>query len=205
MSNSREPKPVTVRGVLFPSYAAAARHYGKPEKLFRKRMLISGLTPEQALELEPFPEWFVPGKGQFARASGNARRAIEEVTGFRRCGTCGQQKNLTDFHKRKGDLLSFRCRQCTAEALIRSRYGLQPDDFDAMLKKQGGLCAICKTALRVRKGTVCRDKTVVVDHCHSTGKVRGILCSLCNTGLGSFIDSEDRLAAAINYLRQSTS
>lgn len=204
MSRGRQPQPVTVQGVLFPSFEAAARHYGKTGRLLRKRVLASGLTPEQALELEPFPAWFVPGKGQFARARGDARRAAEKASGIRRCGTCGDDKPLTDFHKRKGELLSHRCRSCTAAALIQSRYGLKAEDFNSMASKQQGRCAICSADLKLRQGSVCRDKTVAVDHCHQTGRVRGILCSMCNTGLGSFTDSEAKLAAAIRYLRQSS-
>lgn len=194
-----------MRGVQFPSFAAAARHHGKPEKLFRKRVVCCGLTAEQALELEPFPDWFVPGKGQAARARGQARQAEEVVSGVRRCGTCKQAKQLADFHKRKGELLSFRCKQCTAAALIKSRYGLAAEAFKAMADQQQGRCAICATDLKLSREGVCRDKTVVVDHCHQTGKVRGILCSMCNTGLGSFKDSEKRLTSAIQYLRRSTS
>ena len=110
---------------------------------------------------------------------------------------------LSEFHKRKGDL-SFRCRPCTAAALIKSRYGLKAQDFDAMVKAQKRRCAICLKDLNLRKGSVCRDKSVAVDHCHQTGRVRGILCSMCNTGLGSFTDSDVKLAAAIQYLRRSS-
>lgn len=202
-NHKRARRPVRVQGQDFPSLQAAADHYGKPAKLFRKRMLVSGLTPEQALELEPFPDWFSPGKGQFARARGQARLIAEQASGLRRCGTCCQYKALTEFHKRKGELLSSRCKECTAGALIRSRYGLEPEEFNAIASKQKGLCAICSIDLKLSLGSVCRDKTVAVDHCHQSGKVRGILCNLCNTGLGSFIDSETRLCAAIQYLRRA--
>jgi hypothetical protein len=204
VKRDKQRQLITVHGVQFPSFAAAARHYGKPEKLFRKRVVCSGLTAEQALELEPFPDWFVPGKGQAARARGQARQAKEAISGVRRCGTCKQAKQLADFHKRKGELLSFRCKQCTAAALIKSRYGLAADAFKAMADQQQGRCAICATDLNLSSTDVCRDKTVAVDHCHESGKVRGILCSMCNTGLGSFKDSEERLASAIQYLRRST-
>jgi hypothetical protein len=73
-----------------------------------------------------------------------------------------------------------------------------------MADQQQGRCAICATDLNLSSTDVCRDKTVAVDHCHETGKVRGILCGMCNTGLGSFKDSEKRLASAIQYLRRST-
>jgi len=80
------------------------------------------------------------------------------------------------------------------------RYGLTPIQYDEMLSAQGGVCYICKTdnkQLVTRSGEY-RD--LPVDHCHKTGKVRGILCSDCNRGLGSFKDDTGRLKAAIDYL-----
>lgn len=58
------------------------------------------------------------------------------------------------------------------------RYGLTHEQFASMLEKQGGVCVICR-------GT---DKTrsLAVDHCHVTGRVRGLLCGTCNTALGAF-------------------
>lgn len=203
-ANKRTRRSVVVRGTYFPSLAAAARQYGKPEKLFRKRML-SGLTPEQALELEPFPDWFVPGKGQCAKARRAHREIIDLALGTRRCCVCKERRSLSEFHKQKGEKLSYRCRHCTAAALIKTRYGLELDAFNAMAEQQQWSCAICRTPLAMQPGSPCRDKSVAVDHCHQTGEVRGILCNMCNVGLGSFADSTARLAAAINYLRQSNS
>jgi len=62
-----------------------------------------------------------------------------------------------------------------------------------MLKQQGGVCAICK-----KKG-----RPLGVDHCHSTGKVRGILCGKCNSGLGFYDDDSDVMRAAAAYLDAS--
>lgn len=202
-SNSkRARKPVVVQGVSFPSLEAAARHYGKPAKLFRKRMFCSGLTPEQALELEPFPNWFVPGKGQLARARGDQRRASERQTGLRRCGKCGEHWPFDQFSRQKGEKLSGRCKQCTSAALIKTRYGLEVDAFNKLAEGQSWRCAICRCRLNIQKGTSYRDRTAAVDHCYATGAVRGLLCNCCNTGLGSFADNIGRLEAAISYLRQ---
>lgn len=68
-------------------------------------------------------------------------------------------------------------------------YGISPDDYRSLLEKQNGFCAICSKA-----------KELVIDHCHCTGVVRGLLCQKCNLGLGHFEDSTERLKAAAKYL-----
>lgn len=57
---------------------------------------------------------------------------------------------------------------------------------------QSGKCLICNEI----------PKRLVVDHCHTSGKVRGLLCDHCNTGLGRFKDSPELLMAAIRYLKK---
>ena len=74
------------------------------------------------------------------------------------------------------------------------KYGLTIDAFDTLLKSQEGLCAICRSL------TV-RPEHLVVDHDHSDGAVRGLLCTSCNTGLGLFKDSRGRLLRALRYLK----
>ncbi len=85
---------------------------------------------------------------------------------------------------------------------LKCRFGITAEDYGRMLIKQGGACAICKQP----EGTVIRDKTIslAVDHCHDTGKIRGLLCAKCNQGLGCFSDDLTRLAAAITYLSKFT-
>ncbi|MEV4115852.1 endonuclease VII domain-containing protein [Nonomuraea sp. NPDC049695] len=72
---------------------------------------------------------------------------------------------------------------------LKRRYGITEDDFERMLARQGGLCAICK----VVPGTF-------VDHSHETGQVRGVLCFNCNNGLGHFGDNLVLLELAALYL-----
>ena len=91
-----------------------------------------------------------------------------------------------------------------AERKLRS-YGLTMAEYQALLKKQGHCCAICK-ALTARKHTARKyghtdEFTWHVDHDHQSGKVRGLLCTRCNIALGLFRDSEDLLSVAIAYLK----
>jgi hypothetical protein len=78
-------------------------------------------------------------------------------------------------------------------------YGLSMDDYERMAREQGQRCAIC----RGPQTRVDSDGTLVVDHDHKTGTVRGLLCGLCNTGLGAMRDDPAILLAAIRYLRAS--
>lgn len=75
-------------------------------------------------------------------------------------------------------------------------YGMEPEDYDRLREAQNGVCAICG-------GTDARIDSfggLVIDHDHRTGKVRGLLCSNCNPGLGFFKDDPKVLRAAIAYL-----
>lgn len=73
----------------------------------------------------------------------------------------------------------------------RRRYGISAEDFDRLFVEQGGVCAVCRI-----------KPPVDVDHCHSTGAVRGLLCRGCNVGLGQLGDSVEGLQRAIDYLRK---
>ena len=87
---------------------------------------------------------------------------------------------------------------------ILHRFKMSPASYYEMLEKQNSLCAICKQPETQLKKKYNKVKMLSIDHCHSTGKIRGLLCHKCNTGLGSFQDSETILSSAINYLKAST-
>lgn len=78
----------------------------------------------------------------------------------------------------------------------KTRYGLTLEDVDAMFDAQGGRCAICGT-----EAPGDRYKKFHVDHCHTTGKVRGMLCGQCNRGIGALGDDPDRVQRAADYLK----
>lgn len=81
------------------------------------------------------------------------------------------------------------------------KYGLTPEDYDRMCAAQDGACAVCKKPETVtsRAG---RTKKLAVDHCHITGRVRGLLCTRCNKALGCLGDGA-LLLAAHQYLARS--
>lgn len=86
----------------------------------------------------------------------------------------------------------------TMNANLKALYGITVDEYDAMLEKQNGRCAICGRT----EGHGKRSERLCVDHCHDTGKIRQLLCKPCNTGLGCFGDDVDKLYAAVEYLRR---
>ena len=80
--------------------------------------------------------------------------------------------------------------------LLNKKYGISPEDHDRMLETQEYKCAICKTSNPKGPGN-----KLHIDHCHETGKARGLLCSRCNIGIGKFKDSIQILGKVIEYLK----
>jgi len=78
---------------------------------------------------------------------------------------------------------------------LLKKYNLTISQFNKLSVQQNGVCAICE-----RENI--KGKRLYVDHCHKTGKIRGLLCSECNKGLGSFKDSIKLFKKAIKYLRE---
>jgi hypothetical protein len=79
-----------------------------------------------------------------------------------------------------------------------TKYGITPEQRDQMLVSQSGACAICSVVLATGRGRTGAS----IDHDHTTGKIRGILCSLCNVMLGDFKDQPGLLASAQSYLQK---
>jgi hypothetical protein len=78
------------------------------------------------------------------------------------------------------------------DRILQKKFGITSAEYSELLSKQLGVCAIC--------GQSSKDKLLAVDHCHATGTVRGLLCNLCNRGLGMFKDSPRLLTCALSYL-----
>ncbi len=102
-----------------------------------------------------------------------------------------QQENKEHLHAYRRD---YRQRRKVEErnAYLLRNFGISNDDYDELLKRQGGGCAIC--------GRPPKKAALHVDHDHETSAVRGLLCVGCNNALGQFKDSTDLLARASSYL-----
>lgn len=134
------------------------------------------------------------------------------------CNTCGTVKPLTEYYSAKDmkDGLRGECKCCNKAATKARRlgpkrkqildkqidsqmmrlYGIGLDDYNQMLEDQGGKCAICDTSEPGHGGN-----RFCIDHCHTTGKVRGLLCMPCNVSIGHFKDNVQLIENALNYVK----
>ena len=136
------------------------------------------------------------------------------------CTSCREEKELSEFHKyaQSTDGHRPRCKVCRSieakksyenqttetkeryKALQKTRdldkkYGISLERYTEMLVEQDYKCKICSC-----KSTDLDGRALAVDHCRTTGEVRGLLCHKCNLGIGNFLDSTQRLENAIKYL-----
>ncbi len=81
---------------------------------------------------------------------------------------------------------------------VLRQHGITEDQYQAILASQNGVCAICNNPT-----AYCKGGNLGVDHDHTTGDIRGLLCTSCNAGLGHFKDNPGILHRAIEYLRCS--
>lgn len=133
----------------------------------------------------------------------------------RKCNRCLQEKLLSAFtYNTKGKYGRFSiCKHCRHEQYKETyhgrdkfkhtlkKYGLSQEAFVALHIAQSGQCAICKTPILI-SAKLGDTQAAVVDHCHTTGKIRGLLCHKCNRGLGSFKDDPNTLESAMKYLQK---
>lgn len=139
--------------------------------------------------------------------------------GTRDCKTCKRRLPLEEFwfENRKANRRHYRCKEChgfyikswvsgnpekrkkiTQRYGIRhemrfKRYGITMADYDDMLASQHYSCAICHL--------VAKGRELHIDHCHNSGKIRGLLCDQCNTGIGKLRHSPENALRAARYLR----
>lgn len=151
---------------------------------------------------------------------------------MKKCSKCGQVKPLDDFHLNKAmrDGHQGQCKECRCEfyrqpageetkrrrrekyaadkklqeqareSHLRRKFRLSEEKYGQLHERQGGLCAICgRPETEKYRGEV---KNLAVDHNHSTGQIRSLLCRKCNHGIGNFMEDEAILVKAIQYLRR---
>lgn len=118
------------------------------------------------------------------------------------CRSCKVEKGASEFRRnwRRESCLDFNCHDCVSEINRLAKFGLTPDQYREMLESQNGACAICEKPEKVVDPRNGRIKALAVDHDHSTGAIRGLLCQNCNKGIGNLGDSVETLIAAAAYL-----
>ena len=141
------------------------------------------------------------------------------------CICCGIEKSLEDFYResRVKDGRQARCKTCHKKVTEKyrknnpeiyrkasmkhwnklnekkkherwiKRYGVTSEEYQKMYNAQKGVCKICKNPCKTKQ-------TLSIDHCHKTGKIRGLLCIKCNTALGMLNDNIEYFKEAIDYL-----
>ncbi|MEU1274938.1 endonuclease VII domain-containing protein [Streptomyces sp. NPDC005799] len=125
----------------------------------------------------------------------SVREKVFVPAGHKLCRTCGEVKPHSAWHRNASasDGLSTRCKACRAERgrqdHLKRQYGITEAERDALVASQGGVCCICLAAVPEH-----------VDHCHKTGRVRGVLCFSCNAALGQFKDRPDAIRRAAAYV-----
>jgi hypothetical protein len=135
-----------------------------------------------------------PRSPEHARKIGEASRALWAAGGpkfqSRECRGCGETFTPNSGPQR------YCTPKCKSDSRYAGKYGFPAREYRAMFERQGGKCALCGEG---EKGWS-RGRPLHVDHCHKTGRIRGLLCGDCNTALGRFGDDPTRLRAAIVYL-----
>lgn len=115
------------------------------------------------------------------------------------CFECKRLDGLTPNHKKRLREYQARAENKRAQKnrALKSQYGITVDAYEAMIAAANGHCPACDIHFETKKGPNC----AVVDHCHDTGKVRGVLCNRCNAALGMMKDSEKVILGVLKYLR----
>jgi len=190
--------PMKAKGLCFACYKRARDHGGDPAYIVKN----------------------VPAKIRECSFCGK----VKEIVGNNLCNACYQRKwkRGTAEYAPKRIKLNCKVKGCKKEVVaygfcdihrartidrrkaahktLVKRFRITVDEYERMYNNQNGVCAICgQPEIRKQNGNTIN---LPVDHCHATGKIRGLLCSKCNTSLGGFKDSTDLLTKAINYLKQ---
>ena len=126
------------------------------------------------------------------------------------CKKCSDNLPLDNFYFNKNGKYKRQnvCKKCMniydykadKNIKLKRAYGITLDEYEKLLSKQDKKCAICGIDNNGKYRN--KPRAFAVDHCHTTGKIRGLLCSDCNTGIGLLKDNINFLQSAIKYLNK---
>lgn len=132
---------------------------------------------------------------------------------YKLCNRCNSEKEETEFTVKQDNASKKHgtCKQClntwqkqyrennpekVKNSRIQRAFGLSLSAFNKMLAEQNGVCKICDKPEK-------EGRALAIDHCHTTKKIRGLLCKECNLGLGKFKDEMTIVEKALNYLKEN--
>ena len=138
---------------------------------------------------------------------------ITYIRNYHECPDCNTVTYFDDSEVFTGKTTSrrnktkFLCGKCSAmrqrDKHYKRAYGLNYQEVHKMLMQQGFNCKCCSREIDMPTDAIDRSEAALVDHCHDTGKVRGIICGRCNTGIGQLGDNLEGLMKAVRYLEDS--
>lgn len=134
---------------------------------------------------------------------------VSEIEGYKRCSRCQVDKPPNQFWKdsSRHDGLNHNCNTCSSAKFkkwkdehprhvkshrLKALYGITQDEFDVMAEELNHTCPICL-----------KEGPLAVDHCHDTGKIRGLICRQCNSGLGFLGDNVETVRNLLKYMEKS--
>jgi hypothetical protein len=127
------------------------------------------------------------------------------------CKKCSDNLSLDNFYFNKNGKYKRQniCKKCMniydyktdKNFKLKKAYGITLEQYNELLSSQNHKCAICNIDNNGKYRN--KPRAFAVDHCHSTGKIRGLLCSDCNTGIGLLKDNVNFLESAIKYLNKN--
>ena len=196
-----------------------------PTTFVRQQVLVSIICKKHGV-FEQLPTNHLAGKGCI-KCSKEKINAIRYKTQYKLakenqkiCGSCNKVLPFTDFTPepsgRKIGKVAAWCKDCCKnknktqykkriKEYNLKKYGLSLEDYDALLQAQNYKCRICDINAESAPGVgSSKGGVLCVDHDHLTNKIRGLLCSRCNAGLGLFFDDISNLEKAILYLKENS-
>jgi hypothetical protein len=115
--------------------------------------------------------------------------------GVIKCSICEEYKSRADYGSQH--VGKFReCKECRSHRNRLQRFGITPQFYEDLLEVQGRKCAICESELKLE------ENQSVIDHCHKTGEVRGVLCRPCNSAIGLLKDKVSLFTQAARYINE---
>lgn len=114
------------------------------------------------------------------------------------CSQCENKKNAERYHRKYKGCPNHRL--AAYKYSMKENYGLSEDEFNFLWNKQNGLCLICSCEFSNRFINKTEGTVPFIDHDHKNGKIRGLLCRFCNSGLGNFKDSPELLRKGADYI-----